>query len=281
MKKYLLLSLMLVLVPALRADEPKAKPAEAAKPIVVPFELTPTGHMTVMVKVNGKGPYKLIFDTGAPITLMNNKVAKEAGLLKGIKKPLFTFFGSMGDVKVPELEVGGQKLKNTVAIVMDHPTVEAISKAFGPIEGIVGFPFFARFKMTLDYQAKTMTFVPSGYEPPDVLKSMQAALMSGLMGGSDGPMVLSTSATWGLTVHKKDGDDAAGVTVTKVLPKGPAGEAGLKVGDRLLTLDSRWTDTVADTFRAAGAIKPGKATIAVIKRDGKEMKLTIKPISGL
>src|SRR3954470_22214039 len=130
MSRPLLLTLALILVPAVHADEPRAKPLDAAKPVVVPFETLPTGHMTVMVKVNGKGPYKLIFDTGAPITLMNNKIAKEAGLLKDVKKPLITLFGSMGDVKVPAMEVGGQKVENTVAIIMDHPTVEAISKAF-------------------------------------------------------------------------------------------------------------------------------------------------------
>src|SRR5262249_35413683 len=88
-----------------RAPGPGARPRGAgpgklAKPVVVPFEVLKTGHMTVMVKVNGKGPYKLIFDTGAPINLLNNKVAREAGLLKGVPRPLFTVFGSMGDVKV-------------------------------------------------------------------------------------------------------------------------------------------------------------------------------------
>src|SRR5207248_7379886 len=145
--------------------------------------------------------------------------------------------GSMGDVKVKEIEVGGQKCENAMAIIMDHPTVEAISRAFGPIEGIVGFPFFARFKMTLDYKAKTMTFVPNGYDPPDVMKSMMAALTA----TGDGPLVLTTSAAWGLAVDKKAKDEEAGVTVVKLLPDGPAAKAGLKVGDRLLTLDGRWT----------------------------------------
>src|SRR4051794_41159775 len=103
MYRHLLLTLPLFLAPAMHADEPRAKPLDAAKPIVVPFETLPTGHMTVMVKVNGKGPYKLIFDTGAPITLMNNKIAKESGLLKDVKKPIFSLFGSMGDVKVKEI----------------------------------------------------------------------------------------------------------------------------------------------------------------------------------
>src|SRR5215472_11945129 len=124
MRKHLWFAPLLVALVAapLRADTP----GKMVKPVVVPFEVLKTGHMTVMVKVNGKGPYKLIFDTGAPITLLNNKVAKEAGLLKGMRKPLFSFFGSMGDVKVKELDVGGQKAANIVAIVMDHPTVEAI-----------------------------------------------------------------------------------------------------------------------------------------------------------
>ena len=46
------------------ADQPKAQPA------TVPFEMLQkgklvSGHFTVQVKVNGKGPYRLIFDTGA------------------------------------------------------------------------------------------------------------------------------------------------------------------------------------------------------------------------
>src|ERR1043166_4107067 len=100
MNKHMLFALLLFLVPALQAEEPRAKPVEAAKAVVVPFETLPSGHMTVMVKVNGKGPYRLIFDTGAPITLMNNKIAREAGLLKDVPRPLFTLFGSMGEVKV-------------------------------------------------------------------------------------------------------------------------------------------------------------------------------------
>jgi len=263
---------VVLLVAPVHADTP----AKMGKAVVVPFEVLKTGHMTVMVKVNGKGPYKLIFDTGAPITLLNNKVARNAGLLKGIKKPLFAPFGSMGEVKIKEIEVGGQKAEDLLAVVMDHPTVEAISKAFGPIDGIVGFPFFARFKTTLDYQAKTMTFVPSGFKPPDVMQAMQAALLGG---GSE--QVLSSGGQWGLRVAKKSGDEDAGVTVRTVIPGSPAAAAGLKVGDRLLTLDGRWTDSVADTYLAARYVKPGTTVSLVVKRDGKETTLAIKPLPGL
>jgi hypothetical protein len=277
-KHLFLTGLLVVLVAApIRADTPtQKKPAKG----VVPFEVLKTGHITVKVKVNGKGPYTLIFDTGAPINLLNNKIGKEAGLFKGMKLPAFSLFGSMGDVKVRELEVGGQKIGNVEAIVMDHPTVEAISDAFGPIDGIVGFPFFARFKMTMDYQARTLTFVPNGFEPPSALKAMEASMMA-LLGGDAGPTILTSASQWGMAVGKKSGDDDPGVTVTKVIAGSPAAQAGLKEGDRLLTLDSRWTDSVADTFTAAGFVKAGTTVPVVVKRGDKEITLKVKPISGL
>src|SRR5262245_27767263 len=124
--KYLCLAALLlafVVAPA-RAEKPKETPPAKG---VVPFEVLKTGHITVKVSINGKGPYTLIFDTGAPINLLNNRIAKDAGLLKGMKRQAFPLFGSMGDVKVKELEVGGQKVADVDAIVMDHPTVKAIS----------------------------------------------------------------------------------------------------------------------------------------------------------
>src|SRR5262249_57370215 len=120
------------------------------KAVTVPFELLRSGHMAVKVKVNGKGPFRLIFDTGAPITLLNNKVAREADLLRGAQPPAFALFGAAGEVRVKRLEVGGVAAEDVPAIVMDHPTVEAIGRVLGPVDGIVGFPFFARYKMTLD-----------------------------------------------------------------------------------------------------------------------------------
>jgi membrane-associated protease RseP (regulator of RpoE activity) len=267
--------LLASLTTAVRADAPKAT--------VVPFELLPSGHMAVMVKVNGEGPYRLIFDTGAPITLLDNKVAKAAGLLKDTPEPLFSIFGSKGEVKVKELQVGGQKVADMTAIVMDHPTVEAISKAFegklgGPIDGIVGFPFFSRFTMTLDYQAKTITLLPNGFKPPDVMKAMMTAIMEA---GSGEAKMLAPAAQWGMIAAKETGDKEDGVTIKSVLADSPAAAAGLKSGDRLLTVDGRWTDSLVDLYTAAGYVKPGETAPVVVKRDGKELKFKVQPGSGM
>ena len=138
-----------------------------------------TQHMAVMVKINGKGPYRLIFDTGAPVTLISNKVAKEAGVFpEKFKASPFAFFGSQGQFKIKSLEMGALKVSGVDTMVMDHPTVGIIASALGPIEGIVGFNVFAKYRTTLDYQTKTMTFVPTTYKPVDMMTRMMTTLMA-------------------------------------------------------------------------------------------------------
>jgi hypothetical protein len=263
----------------LPADTPGTK---QPTPVKVKFELLRSGHIAVQVKANGKGPYKLIFDTGAPLSLVNNKLAKEAGLLKDMPAPPIPIFGMMGETKIKVLEVGDAREHNIPTIVMDHPTVEQISKFLGtPIHGIVGFPFFARFKMTLDYQAKTLTLAPSSYKPPDVMKALNNVLTGLLFSTTSPARPVAPAAQWGLSVIKATGDDEAGVDVKSVVSGSPADKAGLKSGDRLLTLDGRWTDSMEDLYDAAGYVKGGTTVVVRIKRGDKEMDLKVTPAKGM
>ena len=38
--------------------------------------------MLVEARINDKGPYHLIFDLGAPVTLLSNRVSEAAGVVK-------------------------------------------------------------------------------------------------------------------------------------------------------------------------------------------------------
>jgi S1-C subfamily serine protease len=82
-------------------------------------------------------------------------------------------------------------------------------------------------------------------------------------------------------VTKDSKDEDFGVTVKQVLPDSPAAAGGLKVGDRILTLEGRWTDSVADCYRAASYVRAGTAARLVVLRDGKEVELTVKVAAGL
>lgn len=268
------LALLLLCAPIAQAQDKLDQ-----KPFVVPFELLKTQHMTVQVKINGKGPYRLIFDTGAPVTLINNKVAKEAGVFpKDFKRPAFAFFGSMGQFKMDTVEIGELKADKVGTMVMDHPTVAAISNVLGPIEGIIGFNVFAKYRVTIDYQAKKMTFVPTDFQPQDMMENLMKSVLANQ---AKAKRVLAPGGLLGLQVGKSKDDDDAGVTVKAVFADSPAAKAGFKEGDRLLTLNHRWTDTVADCFAAAVTLSPGVEATATILRDGKEMKLRVKLTLGI
>ena len=282
--KYAIASLLLagLSFPAF-ADE-KAK--SDAKPQTVKFELVSSGHFIVKVMVNGKGPYNLIFDTGAPSSIITPKIAKEAELTKGAKdKPLIPLFGMMGSVQIKDFQVGDVKADDVSAMIMDHPTVKLFSKEYekkyGSIEGIVGFPFFARYRMTVDYSKQEMTFVPNGYKGgADVMQALMQTVMNS-MSSKPEPRIAAPAGLWGLELDKSRSDELEGVDVKSVIKGGAAADAGLLPGDRVLTIDGRWTDSLADAYLAASFAKPGKPVPVVVKRDGKEVQLKLTPKPGL
>lgn len=254
-----------------------------AKPVVVPFVLLPSRHMLIEVTINDKGPYKLIFDTGAPLNLLNSRIGKETGLSKKGGGSFGIFSGGLNQVEIKSMTLGGAIADKLPAVVMDHPTVKAISEMFedehGKIEGIVGFPFFARFTTTVDYQTKKLTLKPNGYKPGDYIQDLTKNLTKASESGGK-PKVLAGLGIWGFTTTKSKDDETPGVTVGTVYEGSAAGASGLKDGDRILTFDGRWTDTVGDAYLAASLVKPGREVEVEIKRDGKAMTLKITPRVG-
>jgi len=283
MKK--LLASLLLLPLAFNYAKAYEKPLEKPKTQTVKFELVPSGHFIVSVKLNGNGPYNLIFDTGAPTTLITPRIAKDAKVVGEAKdKPLIPLFGMMGQVKIKEFTVGDVNAKDVSAMIMDHPTVKAFSQEYekkhGSIDGIVSFPFFAQFKMTVDYSTKEMTFTPNGYKATDVMQDLMKTMMSSMVSKPE-PRVAAPAGLWGLELAKSKDDEADGVDVKTVFAGTAAAAAGLKAGDRVLTIDGRWTDTVSDAYTATGYVKPGQTVSVVVKRDGKDVKLTVSPKNGL
>ncbi len=269
MKRILALVVLFIAGPAFAQDKAD---------IVVPFDTIKSRHMIVEVSVNGKGPYTLIFDTGAPVTLIGSKLAREAKV--PTSGGFAALFGNFGQQKIANLELGGVKLEKVDAMVMDHPIVEAIAGATGKkIDGIVGCNVFGRYKTTIDYQAKTLTFAPSDFRPVNMMDSLMKTMMPSVNDLERVP-VIAPKGMLGLRVAKKADDDAAGVDVESVFANSPAAKAGLKAGDRLLTIDSRWTDQINDCFEAARTLQPGETVAIDILRDGKKQTLKAKIAAG-
>jgi PDZ domain/Aspartyl protease len=277
------LSLSLARAFELEPQATKTAPAPASvKPaktkFVVPFEMLPTNHMLVEARINDKGPYRLIFDLGAPITLLSNRASEATGVVKA-DAPRSFLFSMRGEAEVGKLQIGELTAAKLPVIVFDHPVLGALEDATDRrIDGIMGFTFFARYKTTIDYQAHRMTFEPVDFAVRNLLKDLPDRLM--------GPKVtrrrvLAPLGVWGLRLGEPTGAlDSPGVSIAAVDDGSPAHRGGLKPGDVLISLDGRWTTSIADVFHAAADAEPRREAAVVILRDGKEQTLTVTPAEG-
>src|SRR5262245_64983497 len=74
-----LAALCLTAPPARAGDQVKGAKAEK-KSVEVPYKLTGPKHILVRAKINGKGPFNFILDTGAPALFVAVPVGKKAKL---------------------------------------------------------------------------------------------------------------------------------------------------------------------------------------------------------
>src|SRR5829696_6379155 len=75
---------------ALLATPAAAQEAKKAETYEVPYRLTVPKHILVRAKINDKGPFNFILDTGAPALFLATEVADKLGV-KADKKGWGTF----------------------------------------------------------------------------------------------------------------------------------------------------------------------------------------------
>jgi hypothetical protein len=248
-----------------------------SRPTIIPIEVVRSGHIAVRAMINGSGPYRFIFDTGAPSLLISEQVARDARIIpRSFTRPFFAPLGNLGEMNVKSVTLGRSAQANLSADIWNHPTVELLGRMFGRFEGLIGFPFFAHYQVTIDYKSRTMTLVPSPFEPEDTREKMTRRMTD-----SSPAKVFAPAETLGIQISKAAKDETAGVDITTVMPLGPAADAGLKPGDRLLTLDGRWTDSVEDCYRALDAVDSPRAVPVTVLRNGTQLSLTLTVQPGI
>ena len=268
------------------------------------LEVLPSRHLAVQVLLNGQGPFRMILDTGSPLTFVTNAAALKSGLLKPEQAKQPALFGMRGQVTAKTLVIGKTRLRDFSLLVLDHPVIETLQQVEGPIDGILGFSFFSRYRMVIDYVGKTVELTPNAYQPEDMLGSLMARLMN----NQPSRRVLAPLGLWGMEVARPQPSTPAnkpvattagkpiqqskkpkpvlqeaqpGVEVLRVYANSAAAQGGLKTGDRLLSIEDRWTDTLEDCLDAAGQIPPGETATLRIARQGQTLLLTVTPRAGL
>lgn len=113
--------------------------------------------------INGRGPYRLIVDTGGSITLsLDAEIADDLGLRSVASSTVHGVGGKdvSGQVLVDELRIGGITCRR----VMTRTFGVRKSIAFAA-DGIIGTGLFQDARMTMDFQHGRLTLAPAASRP--------------------------------------------------------------------------------------------------------------------
>jgi predicted aspartyl protease len=123
------------------------------------------GHLFVPVTIAGHR-YTFLVDTGAQNILLDTHVSRELGLSQSgaLEASGAQRVGGLQVAKLDALGIGDGVMRDLVVTTLD------LGRSTGgvfPIDGILGYPFFAEATVTLDPAHATMTFGPPGsFTPP-------------------------------------------------------------------------------------------------------------------
>jgi hypothetical protein len=141
--------------------------AGGAKETTFPFQLV-NNHIYADVRIDGKGPFTFIFDTGG-LNLVTPSLARELGLaVKGEMEGRGGGTGTMtaGFTKVRRVDIGDASITDQSFVAMP---LDSMSNIEGfPMPGMIGFETFRRFVTRIDYGNRTITLIdPKGFDPKD------------------------------------------------------------------------------------------------------------------
>lgn len=273
------------LPPAARADDPKKPaPPAAGKTFQVPFRLTDTKHVLVRVKINGKGPYNLILDTGAPALFLATAICTKLGITADGQN-----WGTFDRV---ELEGGVvlEKFRGRVEDPFQLEGMNGLGLAGVTLHGIIGYTVLARYRIELDFTKDKMTWTRLDFEPPAPLG---LGGKGGAPGGLDavGGLMKMMGSLLGLGKRpdpKPRGflgvelrHDDGTVAVAAVLGDGPAAAAGLKPGDRLTHVAGKAVASLDEVRKLAARVLAGEDVDVKVSRGGATKTLRIKAGEGL
>lgn len=291
MLKWFLVALTASFAGSTYADEPAAK--EVSK--LIPYRLTDTKHILVRVKINDKGPFNLILDTGAPAVFITEKSAKSAGLE--------TDKQGWAESKSFVLE-GGLTVPGAKARVSDLFQIEGMNGmglAGVELHGVIGYNILSQYRITYDFTADKLVWVKLNFTPPavnsmgksnsqgsmDVLGPAMK-MLAGFMGIK--PNFETTSrGLLGLEASEKDG----AIVVDAVYKNSAAEKAGFKVDDVVVgfagpkkgrTKDNAEPDDVErmkDLLRSLDRVNPGEEFFVQVRRGDVKKLLSVTFGKGL
>jgi hypothetical protein len=274
------------------ADKGPRREARTGDTFRVPFRHTLTNHYLVRVRLNGKGPFNFLIDTGAPALFVGTDVAKAIQL-----EPAADSFWTTVD----KLEIeGGVVLKHVKARIEDPfqlTGMNALGLPGARIDGILGFTMLAKFRMQFDPTEDRLIWTRLDYNPrepfipkPDPAKDQPPAEMqimqalgpamkfAAILLGKQPEDNLIPRGSFGMELTEATKGD---VRISAVWSGSAAANAGAKPGDRLIKLNQKSITSLSAAHAAVREVKAGDRIPAELLRGTETVFLDLTAREGL
>ena len=277
--------------------------ASGAKETSIPFTLI-NNHIYADVKVDGKGPYTFIFDTGG-LNLVTPTLGKELGLsiegkIEGHGAGEATMEAGITHVK--SLQLGGATMSDQSFMALP---LDAMSNVEGtPMIGMIGFETFRRFVTRIDYGTHTLTLIdPKGFDAKDAGTPIKIVFngntpeVDGSYAGIPGRFQIDTGARSALTltgpfadkhklrdttakmVHAVDGWGVGGPTRSDIIRGGKLTFGAITVDAPVTAMSTDKKGAFADNV-LAGNIGAGVLKKFILTFDYERNTMYVKPAKG-
>jgi hypothetical protein len=277
-----------------------AQDAQISRSFQVPYRLTDTNHFLVRVRINGKGPFNFLVDSGAPALFIATETASKIGL-KLNRAEFWT--------PIDELDLeGGIRLTGIKARIEDPfqlVGMNALGLPGASIDGILGFTILARFRLEIDLTKDCMTWTRLEHEPhdppvpkhkpgedvgaPPGVQVMNAIgpLAKGLafLMGKQPEEQRQPRGFLGLEWSEKVESGRKQLSVQGVLDGSPAARSGIHPGDCIFRINDRDIQGLKDAYAVLANVHPGDTIPLLVRRrsalDVQELRLTLVAGEGL
>jgi hypothetical protein len=276
--------------------------AGGASRTTIPFRLI-NNHIYAAVRVDGKGPFMFIFDTGG-VNLVTPPVAQKLGLtVSGAMQANGAGKGHMqaGLTKIDSVRIGAATIKSQPFIVLP---LNAMSDVEGVEEtGMIGFETFRRFVTRIDYGRHLLELIrPSAFNPADAGTPIPIrfngntievdARYDGISGnftvdtGNRGSLDLDTPfvAKYALRAKAQSGVETAtgwgigGPTFGFVMRGAPLQIGSITIAHPIVTLSTDKSGAMADPT-VAGNIGAGILKRFIVTLDYAHARMYLKPVT--
>lgn len=136
---------------AVTADEPR---------FVAPTRRDRIGRIWAPVHVNGKGPFRLVLDTGASHSALTAGVIEELGITLDPSRTAM-LRGATGSVQVPIVPIESLEVGD---LLMEPKRLPIVPDALGGAEGVLGTEGLANKRIHIDFRRDSITIMRSKNE---------------------------------------------------------------------------------------------------------------------